>query len=120
MCGFHCVEVFFSVKLVFEMSHALLLLLLGSGLRCEVLFYPELLLQNSKSVVFLAASLLAYFSRFGEVTECVVVMNPTTGKSRGFGFVTFADPACVETVQAAAPHILDGKQVCLDIGLVLH
>jgi len=39
------------------------------------------------------------------------VMNPTTGKSRGFGFVTFTDPACVETVQAAGPHVLDGKHV---------
>lgn len=60
---------------------------------------------------FVTASLLSYFSRFGEVKECVVVMNPATGKSRGFGFVTFADPACVETVAAAAPHVLDGKQV---------
>lgn len=58
-----------------------------------------------------AASLLTYFSQFGEVADCVVVMNPTTGKSRGFGFVTFKDPSCVETVQAAGPHILDGKQV---------
>jgi len=59
----------------------------------------------------LSASLLTYFSQFGEVADCVVVMNPTTGKSRGFGFVTFKDPSCVETVQAAGPHILDGKQV---------
>jgi len=60
--------------------------------------------------VFLA-SLLQYFSRFGEVLDCVVVTNPTTGKSRGFGFVNFKDPSCVETVLAAGPHMLDGKQV---------
>ena len=57
------------------------------------------------------ASLLQYFSRFGEVLDCVVVTNPTTGKSRGFGFVNFKDPSCVETVLAAGPHVLDGKQV---------
>jgi len=59
----------------------------------------------------LSASLLQYFSRFGEVLDCVVVTNPTTGKSRGFGFVNFKDPSCVETVLAAGPHVLDGKQV---------
>jgi len=57
------------------------------------------------------ASLLTYFSRYGEVSDCVVVMNPTTGKSRGFGFVNFKDASCVETVMAAGPHVLDGKQI---------
>jgi RNA-binding protein Musashi len=57
------------------------------------------------------ASLLGYFSRFGEVSDCVVVINPSTGKSRGFGFVNFKDPCCVDTVLAAGPHILDGKQI---------
>jgi hypothetical protein len=61
--------------------------------------------------LLISASLLAYFSRYGEVTDCVVVMNPSTGKSRGFGFVNFKDPSCVETVMAGGPHVLDGKQV---------
>lgn len=49
------------------------------------------------------------------MADCVVVMNAATGKSRGFGFVTFKDPSCVETVQAAGPHILDGKQVSISL-----
>jgi len=65
----------------------------------------------ARTVNTLLASLLQYFSRFGEVLDCVVVTNPTTGKSRGFGFVNFKDPSCVETVLAAGPHVLDGKQV---------
>jgi len=62
-------------------------------------------------VCMCSASLLQYFSRYGEVLDCVVVMNSATGKSRGFGFVNFKDPSCVETVLAAGPHMLDGKQV---------
>jgi len=57
------------------------------------------------------ASMLKYFSRYGEVIDCVVMKNPVTGKSRGFGFVTYKDPACVETVLSSGPHILDGRQI---------
>lgn len=61
--------------------------------------------------VFIIASLLKYFSRYGEVIDCVVMKNSTTGKSRGFGFVTFKDPSCVEMVLTSGPHELDGRQV---------
>jgi len=61
----------------------------------------------------LAASMLKYFSRYGEVIDCVVMKNPATGKSRGFGFVTFKDPACVDTVLSSGPHVLDDRQVRL-------
>lgn len=55
-------------------------------------------------------SLLNYFSRFGEVVDSVVMCNET-GRSRGFGFVTFRDPSCVATVLAGGPHQLDGRTV---------
>lgn len=55
-------------------------------------------------------SLLTYFSQFGEVCDCVVMKNPQTGKSRGFGFVTFKDPNCVDTV-LSTQHTIDGRQV---------
>lgn len=34
-----------------------------------------------------ADSLQRYFSRYGEVIDCVVMKNNETGRSRGFGFV---------------------------------
>ena len=55
-------------------------------------------------------SLLTYFSQFGEVCDCVVMKNPQTGKSRGFGFVTFKDPNCVDTV-LSTQHTIDSRQV---------
>ncbi|XP_022668506.1 RNA-binding protein Musashi homolog Rbp6-like isoform X3 [Varroa destructor] len=52
-----------------------------------------------------------YFSKFGEISEVMVMKDPTTRRSRGFGFVTFADPASVEKVLANGPHELDGKKI---------
>ena len=34
----------------------------------------------------------------------------STGRPRGFGFITYADPAVVDTV-IAETHIINGKQV---------
>jgi RNA-binding protein Musashi len=52
-----------------------------------------------------------YFSRFGEVVDSVVMKNPDTGRSRGFGFVTFSDPANVDAVLNSGPHQLDGRTI---------
>ena len=35
-------------------------------------------------------SLKELFASYGEITEAVVIMDRNTGRSRGFGFVTFA------------------------------
>ena len=56
-------------------------------------------------------SLQDYFSRFGPVAEALVMRDPATKHSRGFGFVTFAEPAGVEAVTAAGQHQLDGKKI---------
>ncbi|XP_042146669.1 RNA-binding protein Musashi homolog Rbp6 isoform X8 [Ixodes scapularis] len=52
-----------------------------------------------------------YFSKFGDITEVMVMKDPTTRRSRGFGFVTFSDPASVDKVLANGPHELDGKKI---------
>ncbi|XP_064618947.1 RNA-binding protein Musashi homolog 2-like isoform X8 [Lineus longissimus] len=59
-------------------------------------------------------SLKEYFKRFGDVKECMVMKDPVTKRSRGFGFVTFNDPSCVDNVITSGcntPHILDSKKI---------
>ncbi|KAI0142230.1 hypothetical protein GGR57DRAFT_394173 [Xylariaceae sp. FL1272] len=55
-------------------------------------------------------SLRDYFSQFGEVTECTVMRDGSTGRSRGFGFLTFKDPKTVNIVMVKE-HFLDGKLI---------
>ncbi|EGX96432.1 RNA recognition protein, RNP-1 [Cordyceps militaris CM01] len=53
-------------------------------------------------------SLRDYFSQFGEVVECTVMRDSNTGRSRGFGFLTFKDAKTVNIVMVKE-HYLDGK-----------
>uniref|UniRef100_A0A674D776 Musashi RNA binding protein 1b n=1 Tax=Salmo trutta TaxID=8032 RepID=A0A674D776_SALTR len=50
-----------------------------------------------------------YFCKYGEVKECMVMRDPVTKRSRGFGFVTFVDQAGVDSVSAVTRHELDSK-----------
>jgi RNA recognition motif-containing protein len=57
-------------------------------------------------------SLLAAFSACGKVTEAKVIDDRDTGKSRGFGFVTFADPAdCKKAIDTMNGAQLDGRSI---------
>lgn len=53
----------------------------------------------------------AYFSQYGEVVDCILMMDTTTKRSRGFGFVTYKDPSSVVRVLEGGPHILDNKSI---------
>ncbi|POR38413.1 Uncharacterized protein TPAR_01386 [Tolypocladium paradoxum] len=53
-------------------------------------------------------SLRDYFSQFGEVVECTVMRDSSSGRSRGFGFLTFKDAKTVNIVMVKE-HFLDGK-----------
>jgi cold-inducible RNA-binding protein len=47
------------------------------------------------------------FSRFGEVSDAKVITDRDTGRSRGFGFVTFSDGSAGEQAMSA----MDGTQL---------
>uniref|UniRef100_A0A8C8T669 RRM domain-containing protein n=1 Tax=Peromyscus maniculatus bairdii TaxID=230844 RepID=A0A8C8T669_PERMB len=56
-------------------------------------------------------SLREHFEKWGTLTDCVVMRDPQTKRSRGCGFVTYS---CVEEVDAAMctrPHKVDGRVV---------
>jgi len=60
-------------------------------------------------------TLKAHFDQCGEVTDAKVIMERDTGRSRGFGFVTFADEA---TANKAKEELngseLDGRSIRVD------
>jgi len=47
------------------------------------------------------------FSQFGEIVEAIVIIERRTNRSKGFGFVTFANP---ESAQSAI-EAMHGKEV---------
>lgn len=51
-----------------------------------------------------------YFGKYGEITDSVIMKDRQTGRPRGFGFITYADPSVVDTV-IAETHVINGKQV---------
>ena len=59
--------------------------------------------------------LRAAFEKFGEIREAVVVTDRETGRSRGFGFVTFTDDAvATEAMQGTNGTVLDGRTLKVD------
>lgn len=52
-----------------------------------------------------------YFSEFGDVAEVMVMKDPATRRSRGFGFITFSEPSSVDKVLLLPSHTIDGKVV---------
>ena len=52
------------------------------------------------------------FAEFGEITEAKVITDRDTGRSRGFGFVTFTDGAAADTaISTMDGSNLDGRTI---------
>ncbi|XP_052396296.1 heterogeneous nuclear ribonucleoprotein A1-like isoform X3 [Carassius gibelio] len=56
-------------------------------------------------------SLREYFEQWGTLTDCVVMKDPNTKRSRGFGFVTYSNMCEVDAAMDARPHKVDGRLV---------
>ncbi|MQM05673.1 hypothetical protein Taro_038489 [Colocasia esculenta] len=55
------------------------------------------------------------FEKFGNLTEAKVVTDKFTGRSRGFGFVTFEDKKAMEdAIEAMNGMDLDGRSITVD------
>jgi len=58
-----------------------------------------------------ADSMRAFFSKFGTVVDATVMVDRETGRSKGFGFVTFEDNSNDSQLVGKLGLILDDKQV---------
>ncbi|CAI9725022.1 nuclear ribonucleoprotein s A2 B1 isoform X4 [Octopus vulgaris] len=56
-------------------------------------------------------SMKEYFEPWGDVVDCVVMRDPNTKKSRGFGFITYKTEEQVDKAQCNRPHNIDNKEV---------
>ncbi len=58
------------------------------------------------------AALKEMFAEFGEVTEAVVISDKYSGRSKGFGFVTFAnDEEAKKAIEAMNGKELEGREL---------
>lgn len=61
-------------------------------------------------------SLKSYFEQIGEVTDAKVVTDRGTGRSRGFGFVTFAEASNASSAMESLNETdLDGRTIRVDV-----
>ncbi|XP_022716599.1 probable RNA-binding protein ARP1 isoform X2 [Durio zibethinus] len=51
-----------------------------------------------------------YFEQFGEILEAVVITDKNTGRSKGYGFVTFRDPDAARRACDDPTPIIDGRR----------
>lgn len=55
------------------------------------------------------------FERFGEVTDSKVITDRESGRSRGFGFVTFSDSSAAQTaIDEMNGQPIDGRTVTVN------
>lgn len=52
-----------------------------------------------------------YFSTFGHIIDSVIITDPNTQQSRGFGFITYENSDAVQEVFKSKPHDLGGKTI---------
>ncbi|XP_057986881.1 uncharacterized protein LOC110669272 isoform X1 [Hevea brasiliensis] len=51
-----------------------------------------------------------YFEQFGEILEAVVITDKNTGRSKGYGFVTFREPEAAKRACADPTPMIDGRR----------
>lgn len=82
----------------------------------EVKPFPCRLFVGSLSWNTTAEELRAAFEPFGTVTDAIIVNDRDTGKSRGFGFVTMANPKdAPRAIEALNGTEIDGRNIVVNV-----
>lgn len=55
-------------------------------------------------------TLRRHFQQYGDIFEAVVISDKNTGRSKGYGFVTFRDPDSARRACADPNPIIDGRR----------
>lgn len=55
--------------------------------------------------------LKSFFEQWGEIVDVVVMKDPITKRSRGFGFITYSESKMVDDAMNNRPHKIDGRVV---------
>uniref|UniRef100_A0A0D3CGK3 RRM domain-containing protein n=1 Tax=Brassica oleracea var. oleracea TaxID=109376 RepID=A0A0D3CGK3_BRAOL len=55
-------------------------------------------------------SLRNYFEQFGDIVEAVVITDKSSGRSKGYGFVTFCDPEAAQKACIDPAPVIDGRR----------
>ncbi len=64
---------------------------------------------------YTSSSLESLFTSYGEVSSAQVIMDRSTGRSRGFGFVEMADDAAGrEAIEALDGSDIDGRRLTVN------
>ena len=61
------------------------------------------------------ADLQGAFAEYGEVREVKIIMDRDTGRSRGFGFVTFEAQEDAEAATALNGQEMDGRRMVVNV-----
>ncbi|XP_077224771.1 uncharacterized protein LOC143858064 isoform X2 [Tasmannia lanceolata] len=56
-----------------------------------------------------------YFEQFGEILEAVIIADKNTGRSKGYGFVTFRDPDSARRACVDPNPVIDGRRANCNI-----
>ncbi|KAK6926081.1 RNA recognition motif domain [Dillenia turbinata] len=52
----------------------------------------------------------SYFDQFGEILEAIVITEKSTGRSKGYGFVTFKEPESAKRACENPSPVIDGRK----------
>ncbi|XP_064936159.1 uncharacterized protein LOC135585135 isoform X3 [Musa acuminata AAA Group] len=61
------------------------------------------------------AELRRFFEQFGEILEAVIISDKITGRSKGYGFVTFRDPESARRSVVDPNPVIDGRRANCNI-----